>query len=151
MATAMSGTPSSAVRWDRGAELPSRAGGPWLAWRDGLRRCVARLLGHAVHGVEHENGEMGANLIGIEVGGLDGPAETRRRVSGASLVHHQRNDVIRALLAGAKVGVRRRELGVHLANRAFERTSHPANGSGWRSRTTVPVKVDPVVPVSSTL
>ena len=112
---------------------------------------MTRLVGDAVHGVEHENGELGPNLIGVEIGRLDRPTETRRRVTRASLVHYQSNHVISALLTGAKLAMRLGELGVHLANRAFERASHPARGSGCRSRTMVPVNVEPVVPVSSTL
>jgi len=112
---------------------------------------MTRLLGDAVHGLEHEDRELGANLVGVEIRRFHGPAQTRRRVAGLSLVHHQRDDVIRALLAGAKVGMRLRQLGVDLANCSFERASHPAIGSGWRSRTIVPVNVEPVVPVSSTL
>ena len=91
---------------------------------------MTRLLGHAVHGFEHEDGELGANLVGVEIRGLDGPAEPRRRVTGLSLVHHERNDVIRALLTGAKISVGPRELLVNFANGAFERASHPAIGSG---------------------
>ena len=112
---------------------------------------MARLLGDAAHGVEHENRELGSDLISVEIGRLDGPTETGRRVAWASLVHHKRNHVIGALLTGAKLGVRLSELGVDLTNRAFERTSHPARGSGCRSRTIVPVNVEPVVPVNSTL
>jgi hypothetical protein len=67
---------------------------------------VTRLLGDAVHGLEHEDGELGANLVRVEIGRFHRPAETRRRVSGLSLIHDQRNDVICALLAGAKIGVR---------------------------------------------
>jgi hypothetical protein len=55
------------------------------------------------------------------------------------------------LLAGAKLGVALGEADMNLANHALQRTLHPAIGSGCRSRTIVPVKVDPVVPVSSTL
>jgi len=112
---------------------------------------MTRLLGHAVHGFEHEDGELGANLVGVEIRRFHGPAQTRRCVPGPSLVHDERDDVIRALLAGAKVGMSLRELGVDFAYYSFERASHPAIGSGWRSRTIVPVNVEPVVPVNSTL
>ena len=112
---------------------------------------MPRLLGNAIHRVEHENGELGANLVGVEIRSLDSPAEPCRRISGLSLVHDEGNDVIRALLTGAKIDVRPRELIVNIANSAFERTLHPAIGSGWRSRTMLPVNVEPVVPVSSTL
>jgi hypothetical protein len=88
------------------------------------------LFGDAVHRFKDEDGELGANLIGIEVGRLDGPAKSRRRVTRASLVHDQRCNVIRALLAGAKLRVRCRKLGVYLANRALERAFHPAIGRG---------------------
>src|SRR5690242_5269459 len=129
-------------------ELPTRLprlAGHRLRWR------VTRLLRHTVHGLEDEHGELSAYLVRIQIRGLDRPAEPRRRVPGTSLVHHQRDDVIRTLLTGAKLRLLLRELRVDVANGAFERAFHPASGSGWRSRTIVPVKVDPVVPVSSTL
>jgi hypothetical protein len=91
---------------------------------------VTGLFGDAVHGFEDEDRELGANLVRIEVCCLDRPAESRRRVTRASLVHHQRRNVIRALLARAKLRVRCRKLGVYLSNRALERAFHPAIGSG---------------------
>jgi hypothetical protein len=91
---------------------------------------VTRLLGDGVHCFEHEHGELGTHLVRIEIRRLDCPAQTRGRVSGLSLVHHERDDIIRALLTGAKLGVGRRKFGVNIANRAFERASHPAIGSG---------------------
>jgi hypothetical protein len=95
-----------------------------------LGRRVTRLLGDAVHGLEHENGELSAHLIRIEIRRFDRPAQTRGRVSGLSLVHDERDDIIRALLAGAKLAVCRRELAVYFPNGSFERASHPAMGSG---------------------
>jgi hypothetical protein len=112
---------------------------------------MARLLGDAAHGVEDKDGELGAYLVGVEIRRLDRPAQTRRCISGPSLIHHERDNVIGALLTGAKLRVALGELHVNLANHALQRTLHPAMGSGCRSRTMVPVNVDPVVPVSSTL
>ena len=109
------------------------------------------LLGNAAHGVEHENGELGPRLVRLQIGGFHSPAEPRRRVAWPSLVHDHRNHVISTLLAGAKLTVHLRKIRVQLADDSFQRTLHPAIGNGWRSRTTVPVNVDPVVPVSSTV
>jgi hypothetical protein len=91
---------------------------------------VTRLLGHAMHGFENEDGQLGANLIGVQVSGFDRPAEARRRVPRASLIHHERHDVISALLAGAKLRMRLGEVHVQLTDNAFQRASHPAIGNG---------------------
>jgi hypothetical protein len=60
-----------------------------------------------------------------------------------------RNERHRADIARAR---RRASSGVYGAARNAARPpGYPAIGSGWRSRTTAPVNVEPVVPVSSTV
>src|ERR1700755_1133083 len=64
-----------------------------------LGRGVPGLLRDTAHGVEHEHGKLGPDLIGLEVRRFDCPTESRGRVTGTSLVHDERDDVIGALLA----------------------------------------------------
>ena len=112
---------------------------------------MTRLFGDAAHSVEDEDRELGARLIAIQIGVFDGPAKTRRRVARASLIHHHRRNVIGALRTGAKLRMRLGEGRMDLADDTLERASHTANGSGCRVWTMEPVKVEPVVPVSSTV
>jgi len=80
---------------------------------------MPRLFRHPIHGIEDQNRELGAHLIRVQISGFDCPTEPRGRVTRLSLIHDQSDDVIRALLTGAKIRVRPRELVVYFANGAF--------------------------------
>ncbi len=69
------------------------------------------------------------------------------------MIHRVPNHITFALRAGTKprFGFAFAHLVIDLADNFLDRVDHPAMGNGIRSATGAPVKVDPVVPVSSTV
>ena len=69
------------------------------------------------------------------------------------MIHRVPNHIIFALRTGTKSRfcLAISYLVIDLADDFLDRVDHPAMGNGIRSVTGAPVKVDPVVPVSSTV
>src|SRR6476646_2186157 len=116
-------------------------------------RLVARARRDVLHRVHHHRDELRLPRLRLQLEA--GKHRAARRlagdVAGSNMVEGERDRVIAALRAAAEVRHLRAHLLVDLGDRVLEEILHPAMGSGSRSRTTAPVKVEPVVPVSSTV
>lgn len=104
------------------------------------------------HRVEHRNHELGTCLIALEIHRRHGDSLTSAAgVSRPKMIEREGKHILLALLTAAKRRIARAELVVYILHRTLEQVLHTASGSAARSGTMAPVKVDPVVPVSSTM
>src|SRR5688572_18832109 len=118
----------------------------------GVAHGMTWIIRDAAHRVEHGHHQLRARLVALEVHRCHRDALTRAAgVARTKMVERERENILLALLTAAKRRIAGPELVVHVFDRALEKILHTASGSAARSETTEPVKVDPVVPVSSTV
>src|SRR5688572_20956641 len=116
---------------------------------------MTRIVRDAAHRVEHRYHELRARLVALQVDrGHRDPLEGSAGIPWAKMVERERQHILFAALAAAKRCITRAKLVVDVLHRPFQQVlevPHTASGNAARSRTTAPVKVEPVVPVSSTV
>src|SRR5687768_7456851 len=112
---------------------------------------MTRIVCDAAHRVEHGHHELRAGLVTLEIHRCHRHTLARATsVSRPKMVERERQDIVFAMPATTKRRITRAELVEDVLDSPFQKILHTASGNGARSRTTVPVNVDPVVPVSST-
>lgn len=112
---------------------------------------MPRLQRYTPHGIEHDDGYFGACLLQRQRHTRHCGPDGRAHVSRSKMIHGVAQDIILAFRTGTKPRLGLANLRVHFADDFLDRVNHPAMGNETRSATGAPVKVEPVVPVSSTV
>src|SRR6185312_2086566 len=113
---------------------------------------VSRVDRDALYRVEDDHGEGRPGLVALQIDRNQSLAYVgAAAIARASGIEGECNHIGAAVLAAADLRILPAQLIVQRDHRTLEEIFHPANGSAWPAVARVPVNVEPVVPVSSTV